>query len=386
MEALGVNTQKVRAKFPIIHEIPFNSMNKFHMTVHSLENENVKHRYLVCLKGAPERVLKFCGSILLDGHSKLINPDTRIILEKIFEYLAAKGERVLGFAEYYTNDLDDVFQDADRTKHNLSEDSAFTLLGLMSLMDPPRPEVPNAVEKCRTAGVRVFMVTGDHPVTAQAIAQKVGIISRSESTVVMTNELYSDLFEKKDEKLLDALPDKSLVVPGDTLSKITNDQLDYIIKNVPEMVFARTSPQQKLLIVQSCQRLGNVVAVTGDGVNDSPALKRANIGIAMGITGSDVSKEAADMILLDDNFATIVAGIEEGRVIFDNLKKSIAYVLASNFCEIMPFIFYVVFGLPLALSTITILCIDLGTDIIPCISLAYEKVCLFLDFAKLTLL
>lgn len=168
---------------------------------------------------------------------------------------------------------------------------------------------------------------------------------------------------------------KALVVPGDMLSKLSSSQLDYIVHNSSEIVFARTSPEQKLLIVQSCQRLGHIVAATGDGVNDSPALKSANIGIAMGITGSDVSKQAADMILMDDNFASIVFGIEEGRVIFDNLKKSIAYTLASNFAEIMPFLIYVTLGFPLALGTITILCIDLGTDIIPAISLAYERVC-----------
>jgi len=140
-----------------------------------------------------------------------------------------------------------------------------------------------------------------------------------------------------------------------------------------EIVFARTSPQQKLIIVESCQRLGQIVAVTGDGVNDSPALKKADIGIAMGIAGSDVSKQAADMILLDDNFASIVTGVEEGRLIFDNLKKSIAYTLTSNIPEISPFLVFILTDIPLPLGTITILCIDLGTDMIPAISLAYEK-------------
>jgi len=151
------------------------------------------------------------------------------------------------------------------------------------------------------------------------------------------------------------------------------EELDAVIYYHNEIVFARTSPQQKLIIVEACQRRGEIVAVTGDGVNDSPALKRADIGVAMGISGSDVSKQAADMILLDDNFASIVVGIEEGRIIFDNLKKSIAYTLTSNLPEIMPFLCFVMFDIPLALGTIAILCIDIGTDMLPAISLAYEK-------------
>lgn len=149
--------------------------------------------------------------------------------------------------------------------------------------------------------------------------------------------------------------------------------MDDVLHNHTEIVFARTSPQQKLIIVEGCQRLGAIVAVTGDGVNDSPALKKADIGIAMGIAGSDVSKQAADMILLDDNFASIVTGVEEGRLIFDNLKKSIAYTLTSNIPEISPFLIFILANIPLPLGTVTILCIDLGTDMVPAISLAYEK-------------
>merc|ERR1719225_929447 len=150
-------------------------------------------------------------------------------------------------------------------------------------------------------------------------------------------------------------------------------EIDDVIRYHKEIVFARTSPQQKLIIVEGCQRAGQIVAVTGDGVNDSPALKRADIGIAMGIAGSDVSKQAADMILLDDNFASIVTGVEEGRLIFDNLKKSIAYTLTSNIPEISPFLIFILADVPLPLGTVTILCIDLGTDMVPAISMAYEK-------------
>merc|ERR1712217_495079 len=150
-------------------------------------------------------------------------------------------------------------------------------------------------------------------------------------------------------------------------------QIDEILMYHSEIVFARTSPQQKLIIVEGCQRMGAIVAVTGDGVNDSPALKKADIGVAMGIAGSDVSKQAADMILLDDNFASIVTGVEEGRLIFDNLKKSIAYTLTSNIPEISPFLAFNLCDIPLPLGTVTILCIDLGTDMLPAISLAYEE-------------
>merc|ERR1712136_149862 len=166
---------------------------------------------------------------------------------------------------------------------------------------------------------------------------------------------------------------KAAVVHGGELRDLSEADLDEILRNHSEIVFARTSPQQKLIIVEGCQRAGAIVAVTGDGVNDSPALKKADIGVAMGIAGSDVSKQAADMILLDDNFASIVTGVEEGRLIFDNLKKSIAYTLTSNIPEISPFLLFIIADIPLPLGTVTILCIDLGTDMVPAISLAYEE-------------
>merc|ERR1711923_363864 len=163
------------------------------------------------------------------------------------------------------------------------------------------------------------------------------------------------------------------VVNGAQLRDFTESDIDDVLRNHKEIVFARTSPQQKLIIVDGCQRAGQIVGVTGDGVNDSPALKKADIGVAMGIAGSDVSKQAADMILLDDNFASIVTGVEEGRLIFDNLKKSIAYTLTSNIPEISPFLLFILADVPLPLGTVTILCIDLGTDMVPAISMAYEQ-------------
>jgi sodium/potassium-transporting ATPase subunit alpha len=163
------------------------------------------------------------------------------------------------------------------------------------------------------------------------------------------------------------------VVHGGELKDMTSAQIDEILSNHREIVFARTSPQQKLLIVEGCQRLGSIVAVTGDGVNDSPALKKADIGIAMGIAGSEVSKQAAGMILLDDNFASIVMGVEEGRTIFENLKKSITYILAANIPEGFPFIYYVCANVPLPLGVIHILVLGFGTDMVPAIALGYER-------------
>ena len=204
------------------------------------------------------------------------------------------------------------------------------------------------------------MVTGDHPITAKAIAKSVGIISAGCKTV---EDLAAEM--KVPAESINPRLAKAKVVNGTELKDLSSDQLDDILLNHNEIVFARTSPQQKLIIVEGCQRMGAIVAVTGDGVNDSPALKKADIGIAMGIAGSDVSKQAADMILLDDNFASIVVGIEEGRLIFDNIKKSIDYTLTSNIPEIAPFLMFIIANIPLPLGTVTILCIDLGTDMVP---------------------
>jgi len=266
----------------------------------------------------------------------------------------------------------------------------------MSMIDPPRAAVPDAVSKCRSAGIKVIMVTGDHPITAKAIARNVGIISPGKLIVIYRNHLKSlnfyscglhstenetieDMAErlKVDVSEINPREAKAAVIHGGELKDLNEADLDEILNYHTEIVFARTSPQQKLIIVEGCQRNGAIVAVTGDGVNDSPALKKADIGVAMGIAGSDVSKQAADMILLDDNFASIVTGVEEGRLIFDNLKKSIAYTLTSNIPEISPFLCFMCFGIPLPLGTITILCIDLGTDMVRCRQ-SYTPCCILL--------
>lgn len=325
-------------------------------------------RYLVVMKGAPERVLERCETILCGNEVLPLNSKMRAAFMRAYEGMGGLGERVMGFADLPLPPtiFDEKYQfDSEQINFPMK---ALRFLGLISMIDPPRASVPDAVAKCREAGIRVIMITGDHPITAQAIARSVGIISDSSETV---QDIAKRLGVRSD--VVDPRQAQAAVIHGNELREMNQHQLDNIIGTHPEIVFARTSPQQKLAIVEACQRAGSIVAVTGDGVNDSPALKKADIGIAMGVTGSDVSKQAADMILLDDNFASIVHGIEEGRLIFDNLKKSIAYTIASNIPELMPFIIYIVVGIPLGLGTVCILLIDLVTDMVPAISLAYEK-------------
>merc|ERR1712233_147059 len=287
--------------------------------------------------------------------------------EAAYMELGGLGERVLGFCDFSlpTNKYPIGYPfDPDEENFPLS---GLRFVGLMSMIDPPRAAVPDAVSKCRSAGIKVIMVTGDHPITAKAIARSVGIISDGQETV-------EDIAARKNIPVEEVNPReaRAAVIHGGEIKDLSEKALDEVLMYHSEIVFARTSPQQKLIIVEGCQRMGAIVAVTGDGVNDSPALKKADIGVAMGIAGSDVSKQAADMILLDDNFASIVQGVEEGRLIFDNLKKSIAYTLSSNIPEISPFLIFILIQLPLPLPTILILCIGLGTDMVPAISLAYE--------------
>merc|ERR1719232_139075 len=231
--------------------------------------------------------------------------------------------------------------------------------------------------RAQDAGIKVVMVTGDHPVTAKAIAAKVNIIGpESQTRDQVARERYGgdESKVKEDEYHAVVVPGHELQAQldkGDEDPQGVEDFWNRVL-NKKNCVFARTSPQQKLLIVTAVQARGGIVAVTGDGVNDSPALKKADIGVAMGITGTEVAKEAADMILLDDNFASIVTGVEEGRLIFDNLKKSIAYTLTSNIPEIAPFLLFQTIAIPLPLSTVMILLVDLGTDLAPAISMAYE--------------
>merc|ERR1712198_398740 len=347
-------------------EIPFNSTNKFQVSIH--ESQDHKDNYLLVMKGAPERILERCTTIVINGKEMPMTDQWKDAFETAYMELGGLGERVLGFCDFILpKDKYPTGYPFDPDEQNFPLEG-LRFVGLMSMIDPPRAAVPDAVVKCRSAGIKVIMVTGDHPITAKAIAKSVGIISEGQETA-------DDIAERKGIPVSEVDPReaRAAVVHGGELKDMTSKQLDELLMYHSEIVFARTSPQQKLIIVEGCQRMGAIVAVTGDGVNDSPALKKADIGIAMGIAGSDVSKQAADMILLDDNFASIVTGVEEGRLIFDNLKKSIAYTLSSNIPEISPFIMYQLADVPLPLGTVTILCIDLGTDMVPAISMAYEQ-------------
>ncbi|ESN95059.1 hypothetical protein HELRODRAFT_157737 [Helobdella robusta] len=339
--AIG-NVEGFRKQNKKVAEIPFNSTNKYQVSIHEVLLNNELQNVLM-MKGAPERIWERCSTILNNGEAQQIVKQNHLSFQTSYDNLGGLGERVLGFAQYI------LPKDEFPIGYNFNtENPNFPLqelcfVGLMAMIDPPRASVPDAVAKCRLAGIKVIMVTGDHPITAKAIAKMVGIISPENVTV-------------------------------EELAKMRGVPVEDIDPSCEGMRGQRRSIEgNKLIIVEGCQRLGHIVAVTGDGVNDSPALKKANIGIAMGITGSDVSKQAADMVLLDDNFSSIVTGIEEGRLIFDNLKKTIAYTITHIIPEMSPFLMYIIFSVPLGAGTITILFIDLGTDIIPAITLAYEK-------------
>jgi sodium/potassium-transporting ATPase subunit alpha len=254
--------------------------------------------------------------------------------------LASQGYRVIAVAFRRLTSSPDPNADEESLEQRL------TLCGFLALEDPLRPEVPDAVRRCRQAGIRVNLITGDHPDTALAIARKCGIVTADANA-------------------------SSCILHGDELERMREDEvLDRLRGGVA--VFARTSPEQKTKIVTALKRLGAVVGMTGDGVNDAPALKAADVGIAMGQGGTDVARESADLILLDNNFASIVAGIEEGRAVFMNMQKFTSYVLTSNVPEMLPYLLYVALPVPLALTVIQILSIDLGTDIIPAIGLGQE--------------
>uniref|UniRef100_A0A8C4KGN1 Sodium/potassium-transporting ATPase subunit alpha n=1 Tax=Dromaius novaehollandiae TaxID=8790 RepID=A0A8C4KGN1_DRONO len=357
----------IRARNKKVAEIPFNSTNKFQLSIHETDDRNDK-RFLLVMKGAPERILERCSTIMINGKEEPLDSEKAEAFQTAYMELGGMGERVLGFCHLYLpeNEFPDTYPfDTDSMNFPTSN---LCFVGLLSMIDPPRSTVPDAVSKCRSAGIKVIMVTGDHPITAKAIAKSVGIISATSETVEDMAKRLNVPVERVDRRQATAA-----VVNGMELKDMSLQQLDEVLCNHSEIVFARTSPQQKLIIVEGCQRQGAVVAVTGDGVNDSPALKKADIGIAMGIAGSDAAKNAADMVLLDDNFASIVTGVEEGRLIFDNLKKTIAYTLTKNIAELCPFLIYIIASIPMPIGTITILFIDLGTDIIPSVALAYEK-------------
>ena len=311
----------------VLSEIPFDSERRRMSVV--VEHDG--QRWLYC-KGAPEAVLPLCvGTGWGDGED-VLDAAARQRIGAAQDSMADQGLRVLAFACRPVPD------------NETPSESALIFSGLIGLQDPPRPEVPEAMARCHSAGIKVIMITGDHPHTALAIARAIGLV-RSEHP---------------------------LIVAGEALRKMTAAQLQ-IALNSPEILFTRVTAEQKMLVVQALKNKGEIVAVTGDGVNDAPALKTAHIGIAMGISGTDVAKEAADMILLDDNFSSIVNAVEEGRAVFENIRKFLTYILTSNIPELIPFLAFVLFKIPLPLTIIQILAVDLGTDMLPALALGAER-------------
>jgi len=309
-------------------EFPFDSEMRRMTTVHRSPGG-----LSVSMKGAPETVLDFCSKVMLDGIQEPIGSDERLRALSAADDMAGQGLRVLAFASKE--------MEAGSSLEREGVEGGLTFLGLVGMMDPPREEARKAIAVCKAAGIKPVMITGDHQLTASAIGSELGILDEG-----------------------------GRVLEGADLEKMTAGELDAVIEEVS--IFARTTAEQKVMIVEAFKRKGEIVAMTGDGVNDAPALRTADIGIAMGKTGTEVSKEASDMVIVDDNFATIVAAVEEGRRIYSNIRKASSYLLSCNFAEVMTIFIGVVLGLPVPLLALQILWINIVTDEFPAIGLSVE--------------
>lgn len=330
----GYEKQTLLNEFTVEKEYPFDSERK----MMSVLVKDRSGRRLIISKGAPDVLITKCQRALWGETVKPINDFIRKEVDGAVEELAVQALRTIavGCKELHSPDIPQTAQEAE---------SGLTFIGLFGMIDPPRPEVKAAVEECRQAGIKTIMITGDHVVTARAIAKQLGILETGkESRNVMDGQMLDDM---------------------------SVQELEGTVEDVG--VFARVSPEHKLKIVKALQNRGHVVAMTGDGVNDAPAIKAADIGIAMGITGTDVSKEASSLILLDDNFATIKAAIKEGRNIYENIRKFIRYLLASNVGEILVMLFAMLLYLPLPLVPIQILWVNLVTDGLPAMALGLDQ-------------
>lgn len=335
----GVDLKRQERSTPRLRELPFESNRKRMSTIHQVGNDKFAY-----VKGAPKEVLDLCTSRMDGGEVKPMGDAERTAIMEANDNYARSGLRVLAVAlRRLTKDLNLPAAMSAYTPELIEQ--GLTFLGLIAMADPPRPEVSAAVEKCTKAGIRIIMITGDYGLTAESIARRIGIIRGGHPRILT----------------------------GVELEKISDEELKEALKG--EVIFARVAPEQKLQVVSALQELGHVVAVTGDGVNDSPALKKADIGVAMGISGTDVAKEAADMILTDDNFASIVSAVEEGRAVYNNIRRFAVYILNSNMPEAVPFIAFLFSrgAIPLPLTIMQILSIDLGTDMVPAIALGTEK-------------
>lgn len=328
----GFSKKDLERDFPRVHENPFESHRKCMSTIH-----RVGGNAIVYLKGSPDQVLQLCDKELYCGLEQPLNLQTRQLIQKRIDEYAGQGLRLIAAARKELSPTSDF--SCENVERNL------TFLGVFALLDPPHVEVPDAVKRCRAAGIKIVMITGDYEVTAEAIARQVGILRGQSCRAITGNEL-------------DAMTEEEL------LNMLTTD-----------VIFARVNPEHKLRIVKAFQRCGKIVAVTGDGVNDAPALKQADIGIAMGRNGTDVARESADIILLDDNFASIVNAVKEGRSVYENIKKFAVYVFNSNMAEAVPFVVMLLScGLvPMPLTVMQVLAIDLGTDLVPAVGLGCDE-------------
>jgi magnesium-transporting ATPase (P-type) len=326
----GLNPQSMLAQKPIHNVIPFDSRRKRMTTIHKYD-----HKICAYTKGAPRSILSICNRVLVEDRVENLTKEYLDAAETKIREFADEGLRVIAVA-YSELPANGAF----RAK-NVEKD--MILVGLAAMKDPPRPEVENAVTVAKKAGIKIVIITGDYGPTAQAIAQEVGIVN----------------------------PEKCRIIRGVDMEAMTDEQISEEVKN-ENVIFARVSPEQKLRIVKALKRHGEIVAVTGDGANDAPSLKEADIGVAMGVSGTDVAREAADMVLLDDSFASIVKAIESGRTIYENLRKFIVYVFTHNWAELIPYVLYAVLGLPLPLLVAQILAIDLGIEVIPSLALSRE--------------
>jgi Ca2+-transporting ATPase len=319
----GLDPGSLNEPEPRVGEIPFTSERRRMTTLHKTADGGI----IAYSKGAADEVLADCTSQLRSGRDVELTPVDREQLRAVEHRMAAEGLRVLALARKAGATVDEP-------------ESGMTLLGLVAMMDPPRPEARAAVRTCEAAGIRAVMITGDHPVTAGTVARELGMLTNGR------------------------------VVSGRDLEAMSDADLERDVADIA--VYARVSPADKLRVVTAWQKRGDVAAMTGDGVNDAPALKKANVGIAMGVAGTDVSKEAAGMTLLDDNFATIVAAVEEGRIVFGNIKKYLMYLLSCNVGEIVLLAGAVIAGLPLPLTAVQILYVNLATDGLPALALAVD--------------
>lgn len=329
---------------PRMGELPFDADRKRMTTLHWRQG-----RLVAFVKGAPESIIPLCHEKHHEGLTSAMTAADRSRLLAQSRRFAQQAYRVLAVATR------DIAQGTEPLESETIE-CDLTFLGLVAMIDPPHREVPEAVRRCHRAGIRVIMITGDHPLTAVAIARKIGLAPLEDSRIG---------------------PVVTPVIEGSQLEALTDDQVRRLLTpsrpGEREPIFARMVPRQKMRVVSLLKEMGGIVAVTGDGINDAPALKKADIGIAMGIAGTDVAKDTADMILLDDNFATIVNAIEEGRAVFSNIRKFVTFVFSSNVAEMLPYLSYGLFRAPLALTVPQLLAIDLGTNMVPAIALGSEQ-------------